>query len=241
MPHRAASVRTHETSALLLRRVGYAEADLVLNLFTERLGRVACLARGARKSQRRFGGSLEPLHTLRVRLDERAGAELMTLKESAIARPRHHLTGDLDRMDAAGRALGWVRRAAPPRTPEPEVWRELTRLLDRLDDPGDPRPPRLHLAEQGLRLLGAFGWGLDLESCVRCGRPCEPHRAAMIAPALGGLVCRACGGARLCLDAPARLRIAAAAAGRAPALDAGDVEQALELVEQTLRSHAGFD
>ena len=47
---------------------------MIVTLFTEELGKIAALARGARKSSRRFAGALEPMHTLRVTLDERPGA-----------------------------------------------------------------------------------------------------------------------------------------------------------------------
>ncbi len=240
-PRATSAARPHTTRALLLRRVSYGESDLVVTLFTEALGRVSALARGARRSQKRFGGSLEPMHTLILRMDERAGAELLALREASLETPRHHLVRDLDRMQAAGRALGWIRRAAPPRTPEPEAWRVIIELLDRLDDESDARTPKLHLAELGLRLLAALGWGLDLQRCVRCGRACESGRAAMIDATRGGLVCRACGGARVQLDGAVRARLASAAAGKIPGLSAEDANVALGLVEAALRAHMDIE
>ncbi len=225
----------------MLRRVEYGDSDLVVTLLTEELGRVSALARGARNSRKRFGGSLEPLHTLAVRLEERPGAELCVLRESSIAVARTRLSADLDKMQAAGRALGWVRRAAPPRTPEPEAWHVLIEFLDRLDHPEDERGPGLHLTELGLRLLAAVGWGLDLERCVSCGKPCADGRAAMVDAARGGLVCRACGGARLRLGGGARERMVQAAQGRSGALKDEDVAIALDLVERALRAHMGFE
>ena len=234
------AARTHTTSALLLRRTEYGDSDLVLALFTEKLGRISALARGARKSQRRFGGALEPMHTLGARLDERSHAELLTLREATIENPRRHLVGDLDRMTLAGRALGWLRSAAPPRTPEPEVWRVVSDLLDRLDDARDARPPRVHLAEAGLRLLSAFGWNIDYERCIRCGKACEPERPALLDPARGGLICRSCGGARLRLEGVVRARLARSARGE-DRIDAGDVDIALGIAESALKAHAGVE
>src|SRR5262249_26012851 len=98
------------------------------------------MARGARKSKRRFVAALESMHTVRVVLDERPGAELLAVREATVVKPRARLLGDLDRMNAAGQALRWVRAGSPARTPEPEVWAELEALLDRLDDLQDPLP-----------------------------------------------------------------------------------------------------
>ncbi len=204
----------------------------ILSLFTESLGRVSALARGARKSKKRFGGALEPFHTVRVEFDEPASGELFPLRDAALETTRLTLTSNLARMDAAGRALGWIRVATPARTAEPAVWRTLVELLDRLND-AVAVDQRQVLAEQGLLLLAAFGWALELERCVRCGKQCAPGRAAMIDADRGGLVCRACGGARLRMSGATRARVARGA------LLPEDVDAALGLVEQALRSHAG--
>lgn len=235
---RRAATRT-ETDALVVRNVEYGDADAVVTLYTERLGKISALARGAKRSTKRFGGALDPMHTIRVTLDERAGSDLATLVEAHLVEARLRLSADLDKLDAAGRALRWVRAGSPPRTPEPRVWAEIGALLDRLDDPADVLSARAHLAATGLRLLAAFGWGLDFSACVRCGKSCDAGRSAYVDATVGGLVCRACGGARRRLDAGARARLAAASAGGDGVLLAEDAQRALALVDEAFAAHAG--
>jgi DNA repair protein RecO (recombination protein O) len=234
------SVRT--TRALVLKRVEYGEADYVLTLFTERFGRISALARSARKSQRRFGGALEPMHTLEVGLEERPKSELFMLRDARIATPRLALIENLARLEAAGAALSWVRRSAPPRTPEPELWEAIETLLDRLSSREEGTAPRTLLAAAGLRILATLGWGLDLERCVRCGKECPPGQVALVDATRGGLVCRSCGGARLRLDGPARERmVLAAQSGDPSALEPSDADRALALVDAVLKAHAGLE
>jgi DNA repair protein RecO (recombination protein O) len=225
--------------------VPYAEADAVVTLFTESLGKIAAMARGARKSKKRFAAALEPMHTVNVTLDERPGAELFGLREALLATPRTHILADLDRMSAAGRALRWARGGSPNRTREAGVWLELETLLDRLDDPADTLPPWTHLAASGLRLLRHFGYGLELDACVRCGRACEPGRAAYVDAGAGGLICQTCGGGHSphhhLVDAASRARLSAAAAGRDAALLPSDTGVAQRLVDEALAGHAGLD
>jgi len=229
------------THALLVKRVEYGESDLVLTLFTERFGRVSALARGARRSTRRYGGALEPMHTLEVTLEERPHSELFGLKEARIARARLGLTSDLGRLSAAGVALGWVRRAAPARTREPELWVAMEALLDRLAAPDVPDPKAV-LAAAGLRLIATLGWGLELERCVRCGKPCPAGQAALVDPGRGGLVCRSCGGGKLRIPGDRRGRLLRVGiAGDPGELGPGDAEVALDVVEEVLRTHAGME
>jgi DNA repair protein RecO (recombination protein O) len=229
-------LRSH---ALLVRRVVYGEADLIVTLFTEERGLVSAIARSARRSTKRFS-SLEPMFLLDVTVDERPLVELGTLVETAIVRPRLHLAADLGRLDAAGRALRWLRRAAPPHTPEPELWREINELLDALDASEQAISAAVRLATTGLRLLVATGWGLELTRCVVCGKACDPSASACLDPARGGLVCRACGGAPVVVRADRRARLLAAQAGADGALLEQDAEAALAIVEAALAAHAGM-
>jgi DNA repair protein RecO (recombination protein O) len=223
--------------------VPYGEADVVVTLLTEQLGKISAIARSARKSARRFAAALEPIHTISVALEERPGDELLSLREAVVGRARAHLLGDLERLYAAGQVLRWVREGWAPRTPEPAVWVELESLLDRLDDPNDPLPASTHLAASGLRLLRHLGYGLELDSCVRCGRRCEPGRSAFVDATSGGLLCQACGGGQSpshhLIDAAARRRLWAAASGRDAALEPQDTGMAKQLVDEALVAHAG--
>jgi DNA repair protein RecO (recombination protein O) len=229
------------SDALLLRRVEYGETDLVLTLLTERLGKVSALARGARKSSKRFGGALEPMHTLTVELDERPGAELFTLAFAKLKTPRARILSSLPAMEAAGKALSWARRAAPPRTPEAAPYAVLTQLLDRLNEAPGNEEVALALAEAGLLLLSAFGWGIDFERCVRCGKQASVEQSASVDASRGGLICRGCGGARVRLSAAARQRLARAASGEARMLLAEDAGVALGIVDAALGAHAGIE
>lgn len=230
-----------ETPALVLSRVAYGEADWIVGLFTEKRGRVSALARGARRSQKRFSGSLEPLHTLRATLVERPHSELWTLKDAALLVPRARLASDLDAMTAAGRALGWLRRSAPLRHPEPRAFSDIVALLDALDHRANDALPEARLAAFGLRLLTGFGWGLELTRCVSCGTPCPESKAALLSPERGGLVCRKCGGAPLLVEAALRRELALASAGELDSISASITEPALRIIERALGAHMGID
>ena len=112
---------------------------------------------------------------------------------------------------------------------------------DRLAESHGAEAVAIALAEAGLSLLSAFGWGIDFERCVRCGRQALPAQSASVDAVRGGLICRNCGGARLRLSAAARERMAAAAAGEVGVLTFAEAGSALTLVEAALGAHAGIE
>jgi len=230
-----------ETAALLVRSVPYGEADLVATFFTETDGKLSAIVRGARRSTKRFGGALEPIHELWLVLDDK-GKELTTLREARIVRARQGLTADLDAMEAAGRALRWVRHLCPARTPEPGAWRALRELLDALDGRPPANEAAHHLVAFGLGLLAEVGYALDLQRCVRCGKVCPEGRPAFVDAAGGGLVCMTCGGARRTLSAELRALAVRVQSGDASALlTPAQATELVAIVEEAMSAHAGFD
>ena len=119
-PRSSIPARTLLTEGLVLRRVDFGEADLICWMFTETLGRVHVLARGARRARASTSASLEPLHTYRLRIEERPGQELLVLRETHMSSPRQGYFESIDAMTFAGRYLGWLRDALPPHCPEPQ-------------------------------------------------------------------------------------------------------------------------
>jgi DNA repair protein RecO (recombination protein O) len=229
-------VRWIASDALLLRSVELGETDLVVTLFTETCGKLAAIVRGGRRGAHRFGGALEPFHTMHVGIDDR-GRELGTLREARIELVRASLVGTLEGVEAAGRCLRWARHLFPLRTPEPNGWRTVIALLDAIDAGA---PPGLELAAAALNLLTNAGYGLDFERCVRCGKPCPHGRAAAIDAARGGLICQACGGGRRVLTPNIRRLAFSLQRGERPVAhaDANGVDVLVALAEEAMVAHA---
>lgn len=226
-----------DSPALLVRSVPYGESDLIATFFTRDAGLLSASVRGARRSTKRFGGALEPIHELMVSLEDK-GRELCLLKEARISRPRLGIAGSLEAMDASGQALRWTRHLCSPRTPEPTTWRSLENLFDLLDEGEEPRR---HLAIFGVRLLTDMGYALELDACVRCGRTCPPNRSAFLDGTRGGLVCTSCGGARRTVSAELRALAALAQRGEPVEIERGDANEIIDIVEEAMAAHAGFE
>jgi DNA repair protein RecO (recombination protein O) len=221
----------------VLRAVAYGESDVIVTLLTESHGKLGVLVRGGRKSSKRVGGALEPFHSIAVSIDDQ-GRELGTLREARLVTLRQRLVGDLDALDAGGRALRWVRQLFPARTPEPAGWATLNGLLDALERGEAPRPL---LAGAALRLLADVGYALDFERCVKCGKPCPEGKPAYVDAARGGLVCRACGGSARTIGAKTRAIAIALARGEAAALADGEADEILGIAEDAMAAHAGIE
>jgi DNA repair protein RecO (recombination protein O) len=203
------------TSAIVLRRVPYGEADLVVTLLGLDTGRVSALARGARKSTRRFAGGLEPGLAGEARLRDRPGADLMGLDSFEARTDPGGLAGDLAKAAHAAYAVELCDRLCPPRQPEREVYAWLDEFLACLTR-GAATAERLRVFELGL--LRGLGLGPSLGRCAQCGRDDLDAAEVCWRPEAGGVYCFNCarngermsGGTRQALVALARSTLAEA-------------------------------
>lgn len=178
------------TSAIVLRRVVYGEADLIVTLLGLDTGRVSTLARGARKSSRRFSAGLGPGLVGEARLRDRPGAELMGLESFDARANRPGFSGDIAQAAHAAYAVELCDRLCPPRQPETAVYTWLDEFLSRLEA-GRATAERLRVFELGL--LRALGLGPSLGRCAACGRTDLDDEDVLWRPDAGGVFCLGCG------------------------------------------------
>ena len=60
--------RYFSTSAFVISSDTFGEIDLIVNLFSKDFGKIYCIAKGAKKSKRRFMNALEPFTLLKINL-----------------------------------------------------------------------------------------------------------------------------------------------------------------------------
>ncbi|HXU81458.1 MAG TPA: DNA repair protein RecO [Polyangia bacterium] len=177
------------TDAILLRSVAYGESDRVVTLLGRTTGRVSALARGARKSVKRFGGGLGLGASGEALLRDRGG-ELMGLDGFEVREARLGLALDVARAAHASYGIELCDRLCGPRHPEPAVFDWLEEFLVRVEG-GGARLERLRVFELGL--LGRLGFGASFD-CVACGRSEDQlgDESTRWHPERGGVVCRGC-------------------------------------------------
>jgi DNA repair protein RecO (recombination protein O) len=177
--------------AIVLRTVDYGDADRVVTLLTRDAGKLSALARGARKSVRRFGAGLGLFGVGEATLSEKPGAELSMLESFFGARGYPHLMADVAKVAHGSYACELVRELSPPRQAEPELFDLLLTLFGLLEA-APPRAETLRVFE--LRLLDALGLRPQLEQCVACGLQELGAAGDVLDLRRGGVVCAGCHG-----------------------------------------------
>lgn len=178
------------TCGVVLKVSEHGESDKLVTLYSNSLGRVTGIAKGAKKSKQRFVNKLEEFSHLRI-----------------LYRPPHNLTGlfliseaellcaylslrkDFRRYVAAMYISELMLRFTQDNDPDPQLYALLQWAFSSLES--DNTPQKVAVLYH-LQLLAAAGYRPELNRCGNCLQPVGPGRTFIFLPGSGSLLCSSC-------------------------------------------------
>jgi DNA repair protein RecO (recombination protein O) len=185
-------VRSIETEALILRSVDFGESDRILHLLTPGYGRLTTIAKGARRSVRRFGGTLDLFNHLRVQVDFGRKTTMARLDQARLIGSFERLRIDPGRFAFGCYLLELFDRLAPEGGNHADMRRLFDFVIDALEAISVWEPNLRLRTLLELRALDALGLRPELRNCVRCGESAGRNAEVDFHVADGGAVCGAC-------------------------------------------------
>jgi DNA repair protein RecO (recombination protein O) len=179
------------TDAIVLHAFDYLESSRILKLVTREAGVRSVLARGARRSKKRFGTSLDLYAQGSAELQMKDGRELDTLSGFDVARARPQLATQLSRFTGASAiaelTLRFARDAA-----DPGLFDAVESALDAI---GAAPPNRARDVTLGgaWRVLRELGVAPTVDVCAECHASIDRAATAMFSHPAGGTLCERCG------------------------------------------------
>lgn len=178
-----------ETQALVLRVRSHGESDCIVDLLTPEWGRVAAIAKGARRSRKRFPGTLDLFNHLHVRLERRRPEHMPRLESARLCEAFPSIRESPARFALACYLAELLGRLAPEAALAELFAVALGAFTAVASHPVDGR---LRILLE-LRLLDALGLRPELRRCVRCGREVGGDAPVAFHVGEGGPLCDRCG------------------------------------------------
>ena len=179
--------RRDDQPAFVLHTYPYRETSLIVETFTESAGRVAMVARGAKRPRSELRGVLQAFQPLD--LSWSGTAELKTLLKA-------EWRGGLPLPGGAALLCGFylnelLLKLLPREDPHPSLWNDYASALQALTGDAGPAAQATTLRRFELRLLAELGYALALTHDVDTGAPIDASQRYHYAFDRGPRLCAA--------------------------------------------------
>jgi DNA repair protein RecO (recombination protein O) len=229
--------RLYSVEGVVLRRRDLGEADRILTVFTDRVGKVSVVAKGVRRTKSRLAGHLEPF--CRSSLLIAKGRNLDIVTQASLIEPYRNLHQNETLIAYAGYFADLLDLFSVEGQENHRVYELYIDTLDHLDQGVDPFVTSVIFE---FRLLDLMGFKPELHKCIDCGRDLEPETNGFSLS--GGVLCPECRSNQpltetISLNALKFLRL----------IERGNLETARRLrlstelsseIDRTIRGYVGF-
>jgi DNA repair protein RecO (recombination protein O) len=180
------------TPAILLRRLDYGDYDLILTFLSLQRGKISLIAKSAKKSTKRFAGTLELFSLVEVVGSTGKRRGLPVLKEAALISPYSTIRGDIKKTAYASYWCELIYNWLEENQEQAQIYYLLKYVLGELDG-GASTPTELSVLFQ-MRLLYISGYRPNLSQCANCRKNLETIDTQQVVfdVAKGAILCQSC-------------------------------------------------
>lgn len=151
---------TETSPGLILRTRPLTETSLIVHWLTPEFGRLATVAKGARRSKSPFAGKLDLFYLADFSFQRSRRSELHQLREVSLREMHAPIRQEMEYLQQASYCTALVEQTTEMETPIPEIFSLMTGFLKHL--PQQPPQPQTLFAFE-IKLLSELGLQPDLD------------------------------------------------------------------------------
>jgi DNA repair protein RecO (recombination protein O) len=178
-----------KTSAFILRCLSYSESDLIVTFYSNDFGKVKGIAKGAKKSKKRFVNVFEPFSLTKIIFSRKKPDSLAFINSCEIINHYSDIREDLEKTLTASYFTDLTDHFSPEGKVNKKIFELLNNFLLLLSE---EKVTEATLRFFEMRLLKLAGFEPALDHCVRCKAPVTNGESYYFYPREGGIKCAAC-------------------------------------------------
>jgi DNA repair protein RecO (recombination protein O) len=182
---------SHNTPAIILRARPYGESDKIVSFLTANHGKITGIAKGAKRSRKRFVNSLEPFSLVQLCFQDRPHSNLVFILASDLLLGFKNLVSSLEKIAVASYLVEITDGLIGERDENPLVFHHLKNGLNFLEN---NRGSLIFLTAFELKLLRLAGYQPSLNRCKQCARELDGRLSGRwhFSPTDGAIFCQSC-------------------------------------------------
>jgi DNA repair protein RecO (recombination protein O) len=178
-----------KTEAIILRTRDFGESDCIVTSFSSLCGTIKGIAKGARRSTKRFVNSLNIFSYVAIEFRERRSGDLVWLDSCELIEGFPGIRANYGRLSRASYAVELTEMLFPLNVPSREMFELLRWGLGAISDGRDLVKTMIIFQA---RAMSIGGFSINTSRCGLCGRVYKGEGRAVFHPPSGSIACMAC-------------------------------------------------
>ena len=180
---------TYVSNAIIMRVKEFGESDLLVTFFTADKGRLAGVAKGGRKSRKRFANCLDLFCLASLEYGQRRKGDLYLLESGRLINGFAGLRSDFASLSIASYMSELTETLFPQNVADMVMFELLRDSFVAIDEGKGIDLIRICFEARAMTL---GGYRINLDRCAKCGRPYAGVGRAVFMRNKGGIVCLNC-------------------------------------------------
>lgn len=180
---------SHKTAGFVLKSLSYGESDLIVTFYSREFGKINGIAKGAKRSKKRFANVFEPFSLTNIIFSRKNRDMLAFIESCDIIDHYAIIRQDLEKTLTASYFIDLTDHFSPEGKSNENLFTLLADFLELLTQE-NVSDAAIRFFE--MRLLRIAGFEPALTACTRCKIPVTNGRTYYFYPKEGGITCAAC-------------------------------------------------
>lgn len=177
------------TTGFVLRTLSYSESDLIVTFYSHDFGKLKGIAKGAKRSKKRFANVFEPFSLTNIIFTRKGRDTLAFIESCDIIDHYHAIRQDMEKTLMASYFIDLTDHFSPEGKKNEKTFQLLQDFLTMLSrEKASDAVVRFF----EIRLLKSAGFEPALEYCIACKTPVTNGHAYYFHANEGGIKCSAC-------------------------------------------------
>ena len=182
-------MNTHISPAIMMRIKGLGESDLLVTFFTSDRGRLKGVAKGAKRSKKRFANCLDLFCLTSLEYELKRKGSLYFLHSGKLIDAFPGLRSDFSSLSLASYMVELTEILLPLGVADTKMFELLKSSFFAI---GKGKRKDLLRIQFEARAMTLGGYGIDLDKCCHCGRKYTGEGRAVFKSSKGGIACLKC-------------------------------------------------
>jgi len=180
---------SHKTAGFVLRCLNYGESDLIVTFYSSDFGKIKGIAKGAKRSKKRFANVFEPFSLTNIMFTSKSRDMLAFIEACDVIDHYHPIREDLEKTLIASYFIDLCDHFSPEGKKNEKIFELLRSFLELLQA---EKASEAAVRFFEIRLLKLAGFEPALENCICCKTPLTNGSSYYFYAREGGIKCASC-------------------------------------------------